>query len=267
MGMREASREKTVGMKNAVVFCVAAGMALSAAGAIARNESMHTDRADRKLPKVVAQHADQEIAVMRLRLDGRSRTVGIILLRENAPKTCENFISKAREGFYNGLAFHRAIEGFLVQSGDPLSREDSSRGEWGTGGPGHTIPAEHAGDHAKGAVAMARVKPGGPAHGSQFYISMDANSALDGQSTVFGQVIRGMDVLEDLSKVAVDANDNPVVPVRIESLRILEPGSPIFKTADEIELEEEFSRARRRAKRPSVGQQESWLSSFLGRYW
>ena len=114
---------------------------------------------------------------------------------------------------------------------------------------------------------MARLKPGGPAHGSQFYISMGTNSALDGQSTVFGQVVRGMDVLEDLSKVPVDANDNPRVPVRIESLRVLESGSPIFKTADELDLGEELNRQERREKAAVAEGDRTWLDNFLGKYW
>ena len=253
--------------KTALTLCLITGLLAASNTVFAQRQTSDFEDADRRLRKVMEEHADKEIAVLRLRIDGRLRTVGIVLDSAAAPGTCENFMTKTREGFYDGLAFHRAIPGFLVQTGDPLTRDASARGEWGTGGPGHTIAAERAGNHSRGAVAMTRLKPGGPAHGSQFYISMAANSALDGQSTVFGLVVKGMDVLEDLSKVPVDANDNPRVPVRIESLRILEPGSPIFKTVDELDLDDELDRERRRERAGVAEGDKTWLDNFLGKYW
>lgn len=254
-------------IRKALTLSLAAGFFASAPAVFSQYKDRDVDDANRKLRKAMEEYEEQEIAVLRLRIDNRLRTVAFVLHSEDAPKTCENFATKCREGFYNGLAFHRAIRGFLVQTGDPLSREESSREEWGTGGSSHTIPAEKGGLHSEGAVAMARLKPEGPAHGSQFYISLAANSALDGQSTVFGKVVKGMDVLEDLSKVPVDANDNPRDSVRIESVRIFEPGSEIFETVDELNLKEERSRIRRKEAAAVPESEKTWLDGLLGKYW
>jgi len=111
-----------------------------------------------------------------------------VFFPEVAPKTVDNFVELAKSGFYNGLAFHRVIPGFVAQGGDPLGN--------GTGGPGYTIAAEfNAKPHVKGAVAMARSAHPDSA-GSQFYICLDRHPHLDGQYTVFGQVDEGMDVVD-----------------------------------------------------------------------
>jgi len=115
------------------------------------------------------------------------------LYPKDAPQHVNNFVFLAREGFYNNLTFHRVVPGFVIQGGDPLGT--------GTGGPGYNIPPEIKAKHSKGALAMAR--QGGPAQttpssGSQFYITLAPQPGLDGQYTVFGQVIGGMDVIEKI---------------------------------------------------------------------
>jgi cyclophilin family peptidyl-prolyl cis-trans isomerase len=115
------------------------------------------------------------------------------LYPKDAPQHVNNFVFLAREGFYNNLTFHRVVPGFVIQGGDPLGT--------GTGGPGYNIPPEIKAKHSKGALAMAR--QGGPAQttpssGSQFYITLAPQPGLDGQYTVFGQVIGGMDVVEKI---------------------------------------------------------------------
>ena len=115
------------------------------------------------------------------------------LYPKDAPQHVNNFVFLARDGFYNGLTFHRVEPGFVIQGGDPLGN--------GTGGPGYTIPPEIKAKHTKGALAMAR--RGGPAQttpssGSQFYITLAATPFLDGQYTAFGQTIAGMDVVEKI---------------------------------------------------------------------
>lgn len=123
--------------------------------------------------------------------------ITIELYPDEAPKTVSNFIYLAGEGFYNGLTFHRVEPGFVVQGGDPVGT--------GAGGPGYTVPAEIAPTlkHVKGAVAMARlpdqVNPEKASSGSQFYITLDEQSFLDGQYTIFGKVIDGMGVVEKIS--------------------------------------------------------------------
>jgi peptidyl-prolyl cis-trans isomerase B (cyclophilin B) len=104
---------------------------------------------------------------------------------QDAPKTVENFVTLAKKGFYNGLTFHRVVPDFVVQGGDP-------KGD-GTGGPGHTIPAEfNKQKHVRGSVAMARSQHPDSA-GSQFYITYGATPHLDGNYTVFGKVTSGME--------------------------------------------------------------------------
>jgi cyclophilin family peptidyl-prolyl cis-trans isomerase len=111
---------------------------------------------------------------------------------KDAPKTVDNFIALANKGFYNGLKFHRVIEGFMAQGGDP-------KGD-GTGGPGYNIRDEfNSRKHIKGSVAMARTQMPNSA-GSQFYICFEPQPHLDGQYTVFGQVIEGIDVVDGIKQ-------------------------------------------------------------------
>lgn len=165
-----------------------------------------------------------EVAEMRVRVGGRTRTVTFRLFPEDAPRTVENFRTLANDGFYRGLAFHRAISGFLVQTGDPLTRDDAQRNEWGTGGPGYTIPAEISRPHVRGSVAMARlrdgVNPRRESNGSQFYFALTELPELDDRYTVFGEVIGGIDVLDEISRAVVDTNEAPVERFEIRSVEI-----------------------------------------------
>ncbi|NLE44121.1 MAG: peptidylprolyl isomerase [Chloroflexi bacterium] len=112
-----------------------------------------------------------------------------------APRTVNNFVFLARNGFYDGLKFHRVEPGFVVQGGDPLGT--------GTGGPGYTVPAEIGLLHTEGAIAMARrgddVNPERASSGSQFYITLAQTASLDGAYTVFGYVTEGMDVVRSIA--------------------------------------------------------------------
>lgn len=254
-------------IKKILIFFVAAGL-LSTSHVIAQGYGSDLSDADLKLEETLENFKDHEIAVLRFRVDNRLRTVAFVLFGDDVPKTCENFATKCREGYYDGLAFHRAIPGFLLQTGDPLTRDASQRSTWGTGGPDHTVPAEKGKKiHSKGAVAMARLSPEGPSHGSQFYFSMGKNRGLNGQSTVFGKVVSGMDALQRLSEVAVDAYDNPIVEVEIKSARILEPGSQIPKTADELKLSKERKREQRRERANVSESEKSSLDRLLEKYW
>lgn len=117
----------------------------------------------------------------------------------SAPKTSENFVKLAKSGFYNCLTFHRVAAGFVIQGGDPEGT--------GQGGPGYTIPAEIKLPHLKGAVAMARlpdqINPNRESSGSQFYIALNDLAMLDGQYTVFGKVVGGMDVVDKIGGVPI----------------------------------------------------------------
>jgi len=141
-------------------------------------------------------------------------TVAVELFPGDAPKTVDNFTKLAREGFYDGLTFHRVIPDFMIQAGCP-------RGD-GTGGPGYTFEDEFN-DHkvVRGALAMANAGP--DTNGSQFFIvTADACSWLDGKHTVFGQVVSGQDVVDRISLVDRDARDRPSTPVTIDRLELTE---------------------------------------------
>lgn len=142
--------------------------------------------------------------------------IKISLNEEAAPKTAANFEKLVSEGFYNNLTFHRVILGFVIQGGDPAGD--------GTGGPGYTVPAEIGLKHKRGSIAMARlpdqVNPERASSGSQFYIALQDLPQLDGQYTVFGQVVSGMDVVDKIAAVKTDANDKPLDPVIIKKAYI-----------------------------------------------
>jgi peptidylprolyl isomerase len=138
----------------------------------------------------------------------------------DAPKTVENFTKLAREGFYNGTKFHRVIAGFMVQGGDPLTRDDSMAARWGTGGPGYQFADEiHANNrNAAGTISMANAGPN--TNGSQFFINVADNNFLDPKHTVFGRVVAGMDVVQAIVATPVDANDRPLEPVVITAVSV-----------------------------------------------
>jgi cyclophilin family peptidyl-prolyl cis-trans isomerase len=140
------------------------------------------------------------------------------LFRDEAPKTVENFTKLAREGFYDGLGFHRVIPDFMIQGGCP-------RGD-GTGGPGYQFEDEFN-DHPveRGALAMANSGPN--TNGSQFFVVTTAAAPwLDGKHTVFGKITSGQDVADRISAVERDARDRPLDPVVIERIELgeNEPG-------------------------------------------
>ena len=134
--------------------------------------------------------------------------IDVELFDEDAPKTVENFLRLARDGFYDGVIFHRVIEGFMIQGGDPTGT--------GTGGPGYQFEDE-INEHkvVRGALAMANAGPN--TNGSQFFIvTADEASWLDGKHTVFGRVTNGMDVVDVIESVPVDGRDKPRRDVVIE---------------------------------------------------
>lgn len=137
-----------------------------------------------------------------------------------APETVENFIKLAESGFYDGTKFHRVIEGFMIQGGDPLSKNNALKNKWGTGGPGYTFSDEiHSNNrNAKGTIAMANAGPN--TNGSQFFINTVDNNNLDAKHTVFGKVIKGINVVESIENVATEGPNRPIDDVIIESIKI-----------------------------------------------
>jgi cyclophilin family peptidyl-prolyl cis-trans isomerase len=129
---------------------------------------------------------------------------------EHAPKTVENFRELANRGFYDGLIFHRIVPNFVIQGGDPNTRDLSNRTRWGTGGPGWNIKAEfNKNKHSRGTLSMARSQDPDSA-GSQFFIVLKDSNFLDGQYTVFGRVISGMDIVDKIASLKTDSSDAPI---------------------------------------------------------
>jgi peptidyl-prolyl cis-trans isomerase B (cyclophilin B) len=138
-----------------------------------------------------------------------------------APGHVENFKKLARQGFYDGTCFHRVIKDFMIQGGDPLTKDEANKSRWGTGGPGYTIKAEfNDRPHVRGVLSMARASDPNSA-GSQFFICHGNPRFLDGKYTAFGKLIKGDDVLEKIATTPTDANDRPLKRVHIESIRIV----------------------------------------------
>ena len=139
------------------------------------------------------------------------------------PKHRDNFVKLVNEKYYDGLRFHRVIEGFMIQGGDPYSRDTSKVDLWGQGGPNYTVPAEFVNQywHKKGAIAAARkgdmANPTKASSGSQFYIVHDENACLhlDGQYSIFGEVVEGLDVIDKIATVETDYYDRPMEDVMI----------------------------------------------------
>jgi peptidyl-prolyl cis-trans isomerase B (cyclophilin B) len=138
-----------------------------------------------------------------------------------APKTVENFKKLARSGFYDGTAFHRVIRGFMIQGGDPLTKDESKQARWGTGDPGYKINAEfNDRPHVRGVLSMARSQDPNSA-GSQFFICHATAKSLDGQYTTFGKLIKGDDVLEKIATTPTTRPDRPLKRMAVESIKIV----------------------------------------------
>jgi peptidyl-prolyl cis-trans isomerase B (cyclophilin B) len=138
-----------------------------------------------------------------------------------APKTVENFKKLAKEGFYDGTCFHRVIKGFMIQGGDPKTKDLSKETEWGTGDPGYKIKAEfNARSHVRGVISMARSQSPDSA-GSQFFICHGSPTFLDHQYTSFGKLIKGDDVLEKIANTPTHRPDRPDKRMGVESIKIM----------------------------------------------
>ncbi len=136
------------------------------------------------------------------------------------PKTVANFTKLAGEGFYNGTKFHRVIAGFMIQGGDPLTKDDSMQARWGTGGPGYQFADEIAAGNHNGVGTISMANAGPNTNGSQFFINVAENSFLDQKHTVFGKVVSGMEVVKAIETTPTAAGDRPVQPMVITSVEL-----------------------------------------------
>jgi cyclophilin family peptidyl-prolyl cis-trans isomerase len=136
--------------------------------------------------------------------------ITIELFSDDVPKTVENFKKLANMGFYDGLIFHRIVPGFVIQGGDPYTKDTSNRDKWGTGGPGWNVKAEfNKNTHSRGILSMARSQDPNSA-GSQFFIVLKDSKSLDGKYTVFGRVTSGMDTVDKIAALRTDTSDAPI---------------------------------------------------------
>jgi cyclophilin family peptidyl-prolyl cis-trans isomerase len=168
---------------------------------------------------------NQSVKTMKATLHTNQGDIVIEFFDKQTPNTVANFIKLAKEGFYNGVKFHRVIKGFMIQGGDPLSKDDLKINLWGTGGPGYSFADELGKGNEKnsndiGTIAMAN--SGKDTNGSQFFINTAANNFLDTKHVVFGKVISGMDVVKKIENTPTTGSpyDRPIAPMIIKSVSV-----------------------------------------------
>ena len=150
-----------------------------------------------------------------------------VKLYKDTPKHRDNFVKLALAKYYDGVLFHRVIKDFMIQTGDPYTRDTARIDEWGEGGPGYTIDAEFVPEHThkKGALAAARrgnlANPLKESSGSQFYLVQNPENCkhLDGEYTIFGETIGGLNSIDRIARVETDRFDRPIQPVHIQHIR------------------------------------------------
>ena len=158
--------------------------------------------------------------IMNVTLHTNKGDIVIQFLPDQAPKTVENFIKLAEAKFYDGTKFHRVIKDFMIQGGDPLSKDDAHPELWGTGGPGYKIPDELGPQNKNNTGTISMANSGPNTGGSQFFINTHDNSFLDTKHTVFGQVVKGMDVVRAIESTPTSTGDRPVDPIIISSVTV-----------------------------------------------
>jgi len=210
-------------------------LTLGLATACAQADKKEAEKKDDKKEEVKPAKADaQEVAVIKT-------TEGEMVIEfwpDVAPKTVENFKTLARKGFYDGTAFHRIVKGFMVQGGDPLSKDASKEELWGTGDPGYKIKAEfNDRSHQRGVISMARSQDPDSA-GSQFFICLGDASFLDKKYTAFGKLIKGDDVLGRIGDTPTTPNrggekSKPAKRVGVEHIKIV-PADSVKQTGSTI---------------------------------
>jgi peptidyl-prolyl cis-trans isomerase B (cyclophilin B) len=176
--------------------------------------------ADEKKEEKTAVNTSNEVAVIKT----SEGEMVVQFWTDAAPQTIENFKKLAREGFYDGTSFHRIVKGFMIQGGDPLTKDPKKEASYGTGGPGYKIKAEfNDHSHETGVLSMAR-EPDPDSAGSQFFICLAPVTRLDHQYTTFGKLIKGDDVLAKIGDTPVTMshgeNSKPTKKVVIESVKI-----------------------------------------------
>ena len=217
----------------ALAIAGAAAMVCSCGNKSKKAESEATEAAEAaakeaRLAEVVAQKIDSLPAEPVFDIITHMGIIKVKLYK-GTPKHRENFARLAFSGYYDGILFHRVINGFMIQAGDPQTKDpNSDSNRWGTGGPDYTVPAEFVPEykHLKGALAAARrgdaANPLRESSGSQFYLVQDADACaqLDGSYTVFGQTVEGFDIIDKIAAVETNSRDCPLSPVKIITIKL-----------------------------------------------
>jgi peptidylprolyl isomerase len=153
-------------------------------------------------------------------LETNQGKIEIELFEDKMPITTKNFIDLVESDFYDGTRFHRVISNFMIQGGDPLSKDVSQKTRWGTGGPGYNIKDEFCNvGNLAGTIAMANAGPN--TGGSQFFINLVDNNYLDKMHPVFGKVVSGMEIVQKIGDTKTDSRDAPIEDVIIEKIKIV----------------------------------------------
>ncbi len=157
---------------------------------------------------------------MKATLQTTKGDIVVELMETDAPKTAANFVKLAQSGFYDGTKFHRVIKSFMIQGGDPHTKDDSLSERWGSGGPGYKFADEIHDNNTNeiGTIAMANAGP--HTNGSQFFINVADNNFLDNKHTVFGRVVSGMEVVNAIENTETNASDRPLEPLVLERVRV-----------------------------------------------
>jgi peptidylprolyl isomerase len=144
--------------------------------------------------------------------------ITIEFYNELTPNTVANFTKLAQSGFYDGVKFHRVIKDFMIQSGDPLSKDDNEMYRWGTGGPGYKFEDEITPENRNDSGTISMANAGPDTNGSQFFINVKDNNFLDTKHTVFGKVVKGMDVVNAIQNSPTGERDIPKEPIIIKNI-------------------------------------------------
>ena len=197
---------------------LAAGLTLGWAGALAQETKKEEQQDQPKTEsKQTTQSMNNEVAVIKT----SAGEMVIEFWPDVAPKTVENFKTLAKKGFYDGTCFHRVIKDFMIQGGDPLTKDENNKARWGTGDPGYKIKAEfNERSHKRGVISMARSNDPNSA-GCQFFICHGNPTFLDRQYTAFGKLIKGDEVLEKIATTPTGPRDVPLTRANIDSIKIV----------------------------------------------
>jgi len=206
----KAAADKAAADKAAADKAAAAAAATAVAGKTASAKEQNVNPAAPTDMNVVAE------------METSAGTMVLGFYPDVAPNHVKNFVDLAKQGFYDGTLFHRVIKGFMIQGGDPNTKDPAKSAMWGAGGPGYKVNAEfNANKHVRGTLSMARASDPNSA-GSQFFICHAEASFLDGQYTVFGELLKGYDVLDKIATgaIAPGTKDRPKDPVKILKVTI-----------------------------------------------